>query len=89
MAAEPIDPRIVAAREAFEKADRARLTARSRLLNAYGEVLKESGHNPEDITVPVDGWNCEKSPLGKCAYGFFEDPSRDDCIFCHEPEERK
>ena len=89
MATESIDPRIVAAQEEFKQADDARDRARCVLLNAYGEVLKGCGYDPTSITVPERGWDCKESPLGKCAYDFFEDPSRDDCIFCHDPEERK
>ncbi len=89
MAAKSIDPRIVAAQEEFDKAKGAQTDARRKLLDAYGEVLRENGLDPQNITVPERGWDCEKSPLGKCAYDFFEDPSRDDCIFCHDPQERK
>lgn len=34
-------------------------------------------------------WDCEKSPFGWCAYNHREDRAHDDCVFCHQPEERK
>ena len=34
-------------------------------------------------------WECEKSPMGWCAYNYPKDPAHDDCIFCHWPNERK
>ena len=34
-------------------------------------------------------WRCKDSPLGWCVYDNMEDRYHDDCLFCHEPEERK
>ena len=34
-------------------------------------------------------WDCPKSTIGLCVYEHFEDRAHDDCIFCHDPEERK
>ena len=34
-------------------------------------------------------WDCELSPFLFCAYNVVEDPAKDQCIFCGEPEERK
>lgn len=34
-------------------------------------------------------WECEKSPIGWCVYHHWDDLAHDDCIFCHEPDERK
>lgn len=34
-------------------------------------------------------WDCPDSPFGLCAYDHYDDPAHDDCIFCHEPSERK
>ena len=34
-------------------------------------------------------WECDNSPLGYCVYDHIDDPAHDDCIFCHDPEERK
>jgi hypothetical protein len=32
---------------------------------------------------------CHNSPLGHCVYDDEEDPCNDNCLYCHEPEERK
>ena len=34
-------------------------------------------------------WNCDKSPIGLCVYDNLEDKAHDDCVFCHQPQERK
>lgn len=34
-------------------------------------------------------WKCEASPCGMCIFDLAEDRYRDDCIFCHQPDERK
>ena len=34
-------------------------------------------------------WDCKSSPFLFCAYNVVEDPAKDLCIFCGEPEERK
>ncbi len=33
-------------------------------------------------------WDCSQSPIGTCVY-YVSDTWSDDCIFCHNPEERK
>ncbi len=38
------------------------------------------------------GWKCEsqdENPFLLCVYDGNEDPCLDDCLFCHEPQERK
>lgn len=35
------------------------------------------------------GWWCPDSKDHQCHYNDEEDPMRDDCLFCHQPEERK
>lgn len=34
-------------------------------------------------------WECPDSPTGRCIYNDKEDPEHDDCLFCHDPSERK
>ena len=57
-----------------------------RLANA-AEAL---GMSVEDIET---SWchECEdeSNPTGQCVYNGFEDPVWDDCLFCHQPFERK
>ncbi len=45
---------------------------------------------PEGVKELVLGsWDCPDSPFGLCAYDPYSDVSLDDCVFCHEPDERK
>jgi hypothetical protein len=44
---------------------------------------------PEPPEVPVAGPHACKNLSGKCIYDDDADPAHDDCLFCHEPEERK
>ncbi len=83
-----IDPRVLAVREKANAAKEAFKVADGELLDVYGKVLREHGHNPDDIVVPGT-WDCEKSPVGKCVYDFYQDPARDCCLYCGQPEERK
>lgn len=48
-----------------------------RSINESAEVI-EIGHHA-----------CPTSPIGVCAYDGDDDPSNDDCLFCHDPDERK
>ncbi len=34
-------------------------------------------------------WECPTSPIGTCVYHKFEDRAWDNCLFCHDPYERK
>jgi len=45
------------------------------------------GH--EEHTIQIGSWECPTSPLGVCAYDSEADPCHDDCLFCHDPSERK
>jgi hypothetical protein len=37
----------------------------------------------------VNFWDCPESPTGNCVYDNVADPAWDDCLFCHQPHERK
>lgn len=41
-----------------------------------------------DLEMPRS-WECPKSPTGHCVYHPETDGALDDCIYCHQPEERK
>lgn len=41
----------------------------------------------EHATTTV--WDCPESPFGYCAYHKFDDRAWDNCLFCHQPYERK
>lgn len=43
--------------------------------------------DPEDLVRGY--WDCPASPTGTCFYNGPEDPAHDDCLFCHDPRERK
>lgn len=34
-------------------------------------------------------WDCPESPTDHCVYNREKDPAQDDCLFCHQPYERK
>lgn len=34
-------------------------------------------------------WDCPTSPIGTCVYDSYQDRAWDDCLFCHDPFERK
>lgn len=34
-------------------------------------------------------WDCPKSPFNRCVYNDINDRVHDNCIFCHQPVERK
>lgn len=34
-------------------------------------------------------WECPTSPIGYCVYNGVEDRAFDNCLFCHDPHERK
>lgn len=47
---------------------------------------------PDDIrkgAIETGSWECPTSPLQVCAYDVDNDPACDDCLFCHDPDERK
>lgn len=34
-------------------------------------------------------WGCPTSPINACVYDDINDRSHDDCVYCHDPAERK
>lgn len=58
------------------------------------EALEEHGMSPRDCCVDkpprfyFGNWECEPSPIGTCVYNQVVDRDHDNCLFCHEPEER-
>jgi C4-type Zn-finger protein len=47
-------------------------------------VSEITGINHPDLGV----WACEDSPTGSCIYDDDDDPGHDDCIYCHQPDDR-
>jgi hypothetical protein len=37
----------------------------------------------------IGKWDCNESPYTVCVYDHLNDPGHDNCLICHEPEERK
>lgn len=48
-----------------------------------------AGHPSFNRIADYYTWDCENSPVGICVYDSLDDPSHDDCLYCHGPEERK
>lgn len=44
--------------------------------------------NPTGLTFSIYH-ECQASPVGVCLYDEYDDPARDCCLACGEPEERK
>lgn len=82
-----IDPRAILAQKTHEAAEKNLRIENGNLLKVYGEILVEHGFDIRNIVIPGT-WDCKESPVGKCVYNFYEDPCRDSCIFCKDPEER-
>jgi hypothetical protein len=59
------------------------------LLDLERAIVLEAmpGHDEHDIEI--GSWECPTSPLKVCAYDREADPCCDDCLFCHDPSERK
>ncbi len=49
---------------------------------------KHLGEN-EGQWYKVGEWDCSDSPFGYCIYNPLLDRALDNCIFCHQPHERK
>jgi hypothetical protein len=69
-------------------------------LNNYVEELVRETIAPmfpemdrDGVTYLLEwGWQCEepdKNPFPLCVYDKQEDPCLDNCLFCHQPQERK
>lgn len=50
---------------------------------------KHLGEDEGQFHRVVINWNCDESPVGLCVYNLTVDPAKDDCIYCHQPYERK
>ena len=61
--------------------------AESALIELTHEAYEQCGHHPAYMAL---GYNdCDISPFTICAYNLVDDPAHDNCVFCHEPHERK
>ncbi len=66
------------------EADRAVAKAAHRVQDALSKHFRISVY---DLTIGLH--ECKESPIGICVYNIEDDPSRDFCLVCSEPEERK
>jgi hypothetical protein len=53
------------------------------------KLVKEFIPEHHSMFDTVGTWECKKSPIGLCYYNNMDDPALDNCLFCHEPHERK
>jgi len=55
------------------------------------EICRPYFPDADDFFYDAGGWTCESetSPLPCCVYDEENDPCFDDCLFCHQPWERK
>lgn len=44
---------------------------------------------PDGHSMIIGSWECQTSPVGFCIYDVDADECMDDCLYCHEPSERK
>jgi len=82
---------VIRIREARDRLNKSRTDAKSKeadLLKIYNSILTESGVDVRNMIVPGK-CKCPSGPIGTCVYNYFEDPCHEDCIFCHESEERE
>ncbi len=67
-----------------ERAGRLEKEAKQRLIGIADEL---KGLDPYYLYLSV-AMDCEESPTGLCIYDTYEDPHKDDCLFCHDPLDR-
>ena len=87
-----IDDRIEAARKEQADAEAERHALIVRLVNA-----NPPSDLDEEVTLPFEEHQlhtepfhtCLRSPAGHCVYDDDQDPMHDNCLYCHEPLERK
>ena len=62
--------------------------ALSKKLVAY-TIPGTSGVGIMASAIKIGHWDCATSPIDICVYNDWEDPSNDNCLYCHNPDERK
>jgi hypothetical protein len=67
-----------------ERAGRLEKEAKERLI-AMADELKDC--DPDYLYLSVS-MECPTSPTDLCIYDTYEDPHKDDCLFCHDPLDR-
>ena len=77
------------AKAAYEKAKEIYVAADRQMQEYEKHLCSKILDIDEDCLEISHYWECSKSPVGSCVYNIEEDCYRDNCLFCHEPEERK
>lgn len=67
-----------------ERIERLQTEAKVLLIGLADEL---KGKDPEDIYLAYS-WDCKESPTDKCIYNTYEDPWKDNCLFCGDPLDR-
>ena len=62
--------------------------ALSKKLGSY-TVPGASGVGICAAAIKIGHWDCETSPVEICVYDDWTDPLNDNCLYCHNPNERK
>jgi len=62
--------------------------AKFRLEVLESSIIQQAFPEFNSLLYQVGVWKCS-GPVGYCLYDKYVDPAFDDCIFCHEPDERK
>ena len=60
-----------------------RLDMENKLKGVQAEVYQKL----EDAGIWIGDWECD-NPIGKCIY-HWDDVMGDECLICHQPDERK
>lgn len=57
----------------------------------YNAMVEPEDQVEGDCLEVTHSWPCteKKNPIPVCVYDSLNDPAFDDCIFCHQPHERK
>ena len=53
------------------------------------DKVLELANIPVGHHMIIGSWECPTSPVGFCIYDVDADDCMDDCLYCHEPSERK
>lgn len=61
---------------------------RSEAVHTFREELGRIIERDPD-TLLIGSWGCNDSPAEQCVYDLSTDERDNECLFCHEPAERK
>ena len=67
----------------MDRATAEHSAAQHAYLEEVGQVL-----DMEWVSVSSE-WKCEASPLAYCVYDLTSEKGYDECVYCHQPNERK